>query len=200
MAIVAGVGPGLGRSICKQLALHGAKVVAGDISTSAIDASVAAVRALGGTAVGQVTDITKRQECDALVEFAIREFGAVDILVNDAYDGGDFMRFEDADLARWRVTADVNVFGTLSLTQATLPALKASGSGRVVMICTHGVDLIQPSFGAYTASKAALAHLTKLLAAELGGAGISCQRGISWPYLGLWTRKVSRSRGRTPRP
>jgi NAD(P)-dependent dehydrogenase (short-subunit alcohol dehydrogenase family) len=184
VAIVSGAGPGLGRSICLRLAQHGARVVIGDLDQGAVDDSVAAVRAAGGGATGRVTDITNRSDCDALVRLAIDEFGEVDILVNDAYHGGDFAPFESADLAAWRATSDVNVFGTLTMTQAALGALAASGSGRVVMICTHGVDVIQPTFGAYTSSKAALAHLTKLLAAELGTRGIRVNAVFPGPIWG----------------
>ena len=184
VAVVSGAGPGLGRSICRRLASHGAKVMVGDLDPQAVADSIAEVKAAGGEASGRVTDITDRADCDALVRAALDEFSAVDILVNDAYHGGDFSSFADADLATWRATSDVNVFGTLNMTQAALAALEASGSGRVVMICTHGVDLIQPTFGAYTGSKAAIAHLTKLLAAELGPRGIRVNAVFPGPIWG----------------
>lgn len=184
VAIVSGAGPGLGRSICLRLAQHGARVVIGDVDQRAVDDSVAAVRDGGGGATGRATDITKRGDCDALVRLAVEEFGAVDILVNDAYHGGDFAPFERADLSAWKQTSDVNVFGTLTMTQAALPELVASRSGRIVMICTHGVDVIQPTFGAYTSSKAAVAHMTKLLAAELGSQGIRVNAVFPGPIWG----------------
>jgi NAD(P)-dependent dehydrogenase (short-subunit alcohol dehydrogenase family) len=184
VAIVSGAGPGLGRAICVRLASNGARVMIGDVDESAVADSIAAVQAVGGQAAGAVTDITSRADCDALVRQAIDGFGALDILVNDAYHGGDFAPFETADLAVWRTTSEVNVFGTLTMTQAALGALAASGSGRIVMICTHGVDVIQPTFGAYTSSKAALAHLTKLLAAELGPQGIRVNAVFPGPIWG----------------
>ena len=197
VAIVSGAGPGLGRSICLRLAQHGARVVIGDLDQGAVDDSVAAVRGAGGGATGRATDITKRSDCDALVRLAVDEFGEVDILVNDAYHGGDFAPFESADLASWRATSDVNVFGTLSMTQAALGPLAATGSGRVVMICTHGVDVIQPTFGAYTSSKAAVAHLTKLLAAELGPRGIRVNAVFPGPIWGANLRAYLDSQAAT---
>jgi NAD(P)-dependent dehydrogenase (short-subunit alcohol dehydrogenase family) len=183
-AIVSGVGPGLGRSICVKFAEQGANVVAGDLDAQAVSGTVAAVEAAGGRATGAATDITDRARCDALVQRAVDEFGALDIVVNDAYHGGDFSLFADADLANWRATSDVNVFGTLNMIQAALSALTATGSGRIVNICTHGVDLIQPTFGAYTSSKAAIAHLTQLLAAELGPTGIRVNAVFPGPIWG----------------
>jgi NAD(P)-dependent dehydrogenase (short-subunit alcohol dehydrogenase family) len=184
VAIVSGAGDGLGRAVCRTPAEQGAKVVVGDVSSEAVEASVAAVRESGGASVGVATDITDRAQCAALVTLATDTFGRVDVLVNDAYDGGDNRRFADADLDDWRHTTDVNVWGTLQLTQAALPVLRHAGDGRVVMICTHGVDLIQPTFGAYTASKAQLAHHIKLLAAELGTSGIRVNGVFPGPIFG----------------
>jgi NAD(P)-dependent dehydrogenase (short-subunit alcohol dehydrogenase family) len=184
VGLVSGAGPGLGRAICVGFATEGAKVVVGDLSQAAVDDTVAAVVASGGEAVGQTTDITDPEQCQALVAMGVEQFGRLDLLVNDAYHGGDFQRFEDADLESWKATADVNLWGTLSMTKAALPNLKAATEGRIVMICTHGVDLIQPTFGAYTGSKAAVAHLTKLLAAELGGYGIRVNAVFPGPIWG----------------
>src|SRR6202051_1948600 len=162
VALVSGAGPGLGRAICLRFAAEGARVVFGDLNEAAVSDTVAAVVGSGGEAVGQTTDITDPDACRALVALAVQRFGGLDLLVNDAYHGGDFQRFEDADLDVWKATADVNLWGTLNMTKAALPQLKDATEGRIVMICTHGVDLIQPTFGAYTGSKAAVAHLTKL--------------------------------------
>jgi NAD(P)-dependent dehydrogenase (short-subunit alcohol dehydrogenase family) len=93
VAIVSGAGEGLGRSICRRFAAEGARLVVGDLEADAVEATVAAVIAEGGEAVGQVTDITDRAQCEALVELAVRTFGGVHILVNDAYEGGDYQRF-----------------------------------------------------------------------------------------------------------
>jgi NAD(P)-dependent dehydrogenase (short-subunit alcohol dehydrogenase family) len=167
VAIVSGVGPGLGIAICAALREHSAELVVGDLDARAVDRAGAE-----HGAVGQVTDITDVGACEALVDLAIRTHGRVDILVNDAYHGGDFMTFEDADLADWRATADVNVWGTLQMTRAALPVMKQQGDGRIVMVLTQGVEWVLPTFGAYTSSKSALAHLVKMLAAELGQYGI----------------------------
>ena len=184
VAVVSGAGEGLGRAICVALAVNGAQVVAGDIDSDALAGTVEAVHVAGGEASGAVTDIRDAAACQALIDRAIATYGALDVLVNDAYHGGDNQKFEDADLDDWRHTADVNVWGTLRMTQAALPHLKISGRGRVVMICTHGVEFIQPTFGAYTSSKAAVAHLTKLLAAELGTYGIRVNAVFPGPILG----------------
>jgi len=187
-AIVTGGAMGIGLGIARRLHEAGANVVAADLDDAVLADTVAAATAAGAQAVGVRNDITDRAQCDAVMARAVEGFGGVDILVNDAYHGGDFSLFEDADLANWRATADVNLFGTLTMTQAALPALKASGSGRVVMICTHGVEVIQPTFGAYAASKAAVAQVTKQLAAELGPSNIRVNAVYPGPIWGALLR------------
>jgi NAD(P)-dependent dehydrogenase (short-subunit alcohol dehydrogenase family) len=184
VAVVSGAGDGLGRAVCVAFGAHGAKVVVGDIDDDTVKVSIAAVEAAGGEATGRAGDIRDPGDCAALVELAAATFGGVDVLVNDAYHGGDYHLFEAADLEDWKATAEVNLWGSLRMTRAALDHLKRSGRGRVVMICTHGVELIQPSFGAYTASKAALAHATKLLAVELGQYGIRVNAVFPGPIYG----------------
>ena len=178
VAIVSGVGPGLGTAICAAFREHGAQVVVGDVDAGAVERAIAE-----HDAVGHVTDITDADACAVLVDLAVQTLGRVDILVNDAYHGGDFTSFEDADLANWRATADVNVWGTLQMTRAALPVMKAQGDGRVVMVLTQGVEWVLPTFGAYTSSKSALAHLVKLLATELGQYGIRVNGVCPGPIL-----------------
>ena len=135
VALVSGVGPGMGRDIALLLAEHGASVVLGART--------------------------------------VERFGRVDILVNNAFHDGDFTRFLEADLASWRHTTEVNLWGTLQLTQAVAAQMRDQGDGgRIVMINSMSAVRIQERFGAYAASKAALAAATKSLAKELGPDGI----------------------------
>ena len=113
---------------------------------------------------------------------AVERFGRLDVLVNNAFDDGDFSKFEKADLDSWRRTMDTNLFGTLQLTQAVVAPMKEQHDGRIVMINTMSTHRIRPRFGAYAASKAALATATKTLAMELGGYGIRVN-GIHPGYI-----------------
>ena len=96
--------------------------------------------------------------------------------MNSAFHGGEHVKFEDADLQRWRRPIDINYFGTLGLTQAMLPLLKAaserSGDARIIMINTMSIHLLEANAGSYAGSKAALGAVTKTLALELGEYGI----------------------------
>jgi NAD(P)-dependent dehydrogenase (short-subunit alcohol dehydrogenase family) len=201
VAIVSGVGPGMGRDIALALAREGADVVLGARTEAKVAEVAAEVEALGRKATGVRLDITDVEQCRAAVDEAVAAHGRIDILVNNAFHDGDFTRFEHADLANWRTTMEVNLFGALQLTQAAVPALKESGDGRVVMVNSMSSVRVRPRFGAYTISKAALAAATKSLAVELGRYGIRVN-GVHPGYIAgesvdLYFRHLAASKGIT---
>ncbi len=169
VAIVSGIGPGMGRDISLQFARHGAHVVAGARTKANVDALV---DELGGDALGVQLDITDEESCYAAVRATLERFGRVDVLVNNAFDTGDFRSFTSANFDDWHRTMDTNFFGTLQLTRAVVAPMKEQGDGRIIMINSMSSVRIEPRWGAYAASKAALATVTKTLAAELGQFGI----------------------------
>lgn len=182
VALVSGVGPNLGRSIALALGDEGASVVVAARTESRLESVVAELGDRGAKALGVRLDITDPASCRAALERVGEEHDQVDVLVNNAFHTGDFTPFADADMASWRHTMDVNLFGTLQLTQAALPALRRAGDGRVVVVNSMSSVRMQPRYGAYAASKAALAAATKILALELGPDGIRVN-GIHPGYI-----------------
>jgi len=172
VAIVSGIGPGMGRDISLAFAREGADIVLVARTQAKLDAVAAEVEALGRRAVTAVADISDESACADAVAASVGELGRLDIVVNNAFDGGDAKTFMEADMDRWRKAMDVNLFGSLSMTRACVPHLEASGDGRVIMVNSMSVQRIQPRWGSYVASKGALASMTKLLAVELGPLGI----------------------------
>ena len=172
VAFVSGIGPGMGRDISLLFAEHGADVVLGARTVEKCEAVAAEVESLGRKALPLRLDITDAGSCRAAVDAAIETFGRIDVLVNNAFQDGNFKRFLDSDLAEWRATADVNLWGTLALTQLVAAHMRDQGDGRIVMVNSMSAVRIQERFGAYTVSKAALAAATKSLAKELGRFGI----------------------------
>ena len=83
-ALITGAGSGMGRSAAELFAAEGAHVVAGDRDEAAVDATVAGIRAAGGSALGAVVDVTRSAEVEAAVRSAVREFGALHVLYNNA--------------------------------------------------------------------------------------------------------------------
>jgi NAD(P)-dependent dehydrogenase (short-subunit alcohol dehydrogenase family) len=187
VAIVSGLGPGMGRDISVALAEQGADVVMAARREKRMTRVTEEIAALGRRALGVPTDITSAEDCERLARTAKETFGRVDVLVNNAFEGGNATTFEDSDLADWRTTFEVNFWGTLQLTKAVLPFLKEQADSRIIMINTMSVQDIEPTFGAYAASKAALATATKTLATELGRDGVRVN-GIHPGYI--WGRSV----------
>jgi NAD(P)-dependent dehydrogenase (short-subunit alcohol dehydrogenase family) len=202
-AIVAGIGPGLGREVALLFARNGADLVLGARKRDETEAVAAEVVGLGRRAEVATLDITDDASCRAAAQLALDTYGRVDILVNNAFSDGDHTAFEDADLERWRQTMEINLFGTLQMTRAVVPAMKdVKGGGRVVMVNSMSAWRLQPRMGAYTISKAALESATKMLAMELGGHGIrvnGVHPGYIWgPSLKIWFQILAKERGVTP--
>lgn len=177
VAVVSGVGPGLGRESALILARHGADVALGARRREVIEQVVAEVESLGRRAIGVPTDITVADDCRRLAAAAHEQLGGVDVLVNNAIfmraqSGRTFEPFDTSDLDDWRHDMDVNYWGTLQMTQAVVPFMKTAGGGSIVMVNTMYTRVILPTYGAYVGTKGALETVTKTLATELGPHGI----------------------------
>jgi NAD(P)-dependent dehydrogenase (short-subunit alcohol dehydrogenase family) len=174
VALVSGIGPGMGRDIALLLAEHGARIALGARTLERCEALATEVAdAHDADTFATRIDITDAEACRAAVDAVVERFGRIDILINNAFHDGDFTRFVDADFDSWRTTMDVNLWGTLQLTQLVAHRMRDQGDGgRVVMVNSMSAVRAQERFGAYMASKAALAAATKSLAKELGRFGI----------------------------
>lgn len=176
VAVVTGVGSGMGRDISLSLAREGADVVLVARSDKVVPGVAEEVRELGRRAFPAYGNIADPEECARLASEIGEQVDSVDVLVNSAFHAGDHGPFETADLDRWARPMKVNYFGTLRITQALLPLIKAAaereGDARIVMVNTMSVHHIEAGAGAYAGSKAALGAVTKTLARELGSYGI----------------------------
>mgnify|MGYP000462788709 CR=1 FL=1 len=158
--VVSGVGPGMGQATAKALAREGGRVFLAARSKDVLDRVAGEI---GDQAVVFPTDITDRAQCDALVEAA----GRIDVLVNSAFKPDVFQPFVRVDLEEYRSIFEVNVFGTLQLTQAAIPAMKERG-GSIVFVNSMVVRKGGNLQTGYAASKGALMGAAKSLALELG--------------------------------
>jgi NAD(P)-dependent dehydrogenase (short-subunit alcohol dehydrogenase family) len=183
VVIVSGIGPGLGQELAHAAAREGAKVVLAARTESFLKEVDDELRARGADTLVQPTDIAKREQCDALVAATLEQFGRVDCLINSAYTPGKGGMFESQDLDEWRVPIEVNLFGSLGLTQACVAPMKEQGGGSVVFVNTMVQKKPLPSQGAYATSKGALTAAAKQLAKELGPLGIR----VNSIYMGwMW--------------
>ena len=186
VAIVTGAGRyrGIGRHIALALARHGADIVVTGSGRSPdtfpddekamnwrdINSVADEVRSLGRRALPLVMDVRKTEECDRLVAEARREFGRIDILVNNAAAGrgNDRVPLVELEESEWRRVIDVNLHGTFLVTKAVGRALIDQGQGgRIVNISSIAGRQGMPNFGVYATTKAGLILFTQVLAAEM---------------------------------
>jgi len=168
VALVAGVGPGMGRSIALGFARHGVDVALAARRPDRLRAIADEIQALGREALVCPTDLTDPMACRVLVEATAERFGGLDYVVQNGHHEGDWSAVLDADPRTWRSVFDVNLFGAMYLVQSAVPEMSKRGGGAVVLV-NSGAALRTPvRMGAYSASKAALATLTRTLALEVG--------------------------------
>lgn len=168
VALVSGVGPGLGRATALALARDGATVALAARTEVNLREVAAEIAAGGGRALPVPANVADAEQCRGAVETVAAELGGLDILVNSAFRGPSYRSFEESDLARWRKVFDVNVFGALHLTHAALPHLKDRGGGSIVFVNSMSARKIRHGEGDYASSKAALLTAVQVLAKELG--------------------------------
>ncbi|HPG28889.1 MAG TPA: SDR family NAD(P)-dependent oxidoreductase, partial [Myxococcota bacterium] len=159
VAIVTGIGPGLGRDVALLFAREGAHLVIAARNASRLEAVAEEARALGRDVLAIPTDLTDRAGCRLLVEATLERHGRVDVLVQNGHADGDYKVVTDSDPEDWRRIMEVNLFGALHLVQAVVPSMKARGDGRIVLMNSGASTDPPPTLGAYSASKAALASL-----------------------------------------
>ncbi|MGW0912311.1 SDR family oxidoreductase [Streptomyces sp. NPDC002784] len=198
--VVSGVGPGLGHQVAATVVRDGGNAVLGARTEANLARSAAGIDPGGAHTAYRRTDITDEQQCRELAGLARERFGRIDAVVHVAAWDSCFGGLEDADFATWQSVLDVNLLGSLRMTRACLPALKADG-GSVVFIGTQSAVAApsQVRQAAYAASKGALTSAMYSLARELGPHRIrvnSVLPGWMWgPPVRAYVRFAARSEG-----
>ncbi len=166
VAVVTGASKGIGAAIAKALAAEGASVVVNYASSKAgAEAVVQAITKAGGKAIAVHGDVAKADQAQALIDAAVKQFGRLDVLVNNS-GVYEFASIEEVTEAQYRRIFDINVLGVLLTTQA---AAKHLGEGAsVINISSAVTSLFPPNSVVYTATKGALDAITGVLANELG--------------------------------
>jgi NAD(P)-dependent dehydrogenase (short-subunit alcohol dehydrogenase family) len=174
VAVVTGAGQGIGAACARALGEAGAAVIVADMMAERVEASVGDLKKLGLKAHGVKLDVTKSKEVDSVAAQIIKQHGRVDILVNNAGVAKSDVKAEDTSDEHWRHHMDVNVDGLFWCCRAFGRQMLKQKSGSIVNIGSMSgfiVNKPQPqSF--YNASKAAVHHLTRSLAAEWAKSGV----------------------------
>ncbi len=166
VAVVTGASKGIGAAIAQALAAEGASVVVNYASSKAgADKVVAAITSAGGKAVAVAGDVSKAADAQGLIDAAIKNFGRLDILVNNS-GVYEFAPLEAVTEEQFHRAFNINVLGAILTTQA---AVKHLGEGASIINIGSGVSRLTPAFSTvYTATKGALDAITGVLARELG--------------------------------
>lgn len=172
VAAVTGAGSGIGRAVATTLAAAGAAVAVADINDERGKATADEIQAGGSRAVFRHTDVTRKEDLDALVGAAVRAFGGLDILCNIAgvpAPARPMCEVTAGDLDReFGITLRAALYGC----QAAAPVMKAAGHGAIVNMSSTAQDQPSPGYGLYYLGKQAVSAVTRMLALELGPAGI----------------------------
>ena len=190
---ITGCSTGLGRALAECVLARGGRVVA--TARNAADLSPL-VTEYPGTCLVSALDVTDAEAVKTAVSGALRVFGRIDVVVNNAGRGlvGAFEELGDAEIARNFAT---NFFGALSVIRAALPTLRAQRSGHIVNISAAAAIANYPGFSIYGAAKCALEGVSESLAAELKPLGIRVTIVQPGPFrTGFIARSLERAEAR----
>jgi 3-oxoacyl-[acyl-carrier protein] reductase len=171
VALVTGGSRGIGAAIAASLAESGAGVLIAGRDAERVQTAVKGMEGLAGRVVGVAADAAKREDVDRLVETARREFGRLDVVVNNAGVTRDalLVRMKDED---WDAVMEVNLRGAFLMTRAAAKVMMRQRSGRIINIASTAGVMGTPGQANYSAAKAGLIGLTKSTARELAHWGI----------------------------
>ncbi len=175
VAIVTGAARGLGRVISVGVAAAGATVVAVDLDAEGAQATAETIISRGGSALALSVDVADERSVQEMAEAAVRQFGRIDILVNNAaiYGGLERKPFTDISVEEWDRVIAVNLRGPWLCARAVFPAMRDKHHGRIVNIASAVFFSGSPKWAHYVSSKGGVIGLTRALATEVGIHGIT---------------------------
>jgi len=173
VAIITGGGRGIGRAIAKRFVSEGASVVLAATGREGLEETAAEVRAAGGRALVQTTDVADEASVARMVAATMKEFGRLDVLVNNAGVSGPTANVVEIERADWDRTLAVNVTGAFLCSKHAVPHMIARRGGRVINITSIAGLIGYALRSPYAVSKWGMIALTRSLALEVGEHGIT---------------------------
>lgn len=168
VAIVTGAASGIGRAIAQVFAQEGAQVVLADINDEGGRETVKLIEDRGGKALFLHCDVSASEEVKRMVEDAIRSFGKINILVNNAAYLKDFKAAVDTSEEEWDLSIDVTLKSVFLCSKSVIPEMIKAGGGSIINIASIGGLVGFASYAAYCSAKGGVIQLTKSLAIDYG--------------------------------
>ncbi len=175
VAVITGGGGGIGGEVARTFAREGASVLIADISQTNADAVVASIKANGGSAASFVLDVNDPAQCEAAIKAAESHFGPVTTLMNGAVAVTPDKNVENLSLEDWERTLRTNLTGYFLMCKYAIPSMRASGEGGSIVniASSHGHYALHGRIG-YCTTKAAIHHMTRVIALDYGHENIRC--------------------------
>ncbi|HMS70254.1 MAG TPA: SDR family oxidoreductase [Saprospiraceae bacterium] len=172
VVIITGAASGIGKATAKLFAKHGASVVISDIQEAEGKATTENIIANGGKASFIKTDVSRPEEMEALVNFAIKTYGKLDIAVNNAGIGGELNPIADMSIEGWNKVIEVNLNSIFFGMKYQIQAMLKNGGGSIVNIASILGAVGFAGSSAYTAAKHGVVGISKAAALEYSAQGI----------------------------
>ena len=182
VAVVTGVGNGIGRAEAIGLAKHGAKVVVNDIGTSydgkgsssePAEAVVKEIKDAGNIAIINHDSVATEKGAENIIQAAIDKYGRIDVLVNNAGVVRDPIDIYDYKSEDWEILIKTHLYGTFYCTRRAATFMKKQGYGRIINTSSH-VGLGWRGFTGYSSAKEGIAGLTRTVARDMAQFGVTC--------------------------
>jgi dihydroanticapsin dehydrogenase len=193
VAVVTGGGAGIGRATCELFAEEGAAVFVAERDEATGRDTADHITRAGGRALFVPTDVADEGSIRRMVAEAVRAFGRINVLVNNA--AVFVLRGIEATPEEWRQILDVNVMGPALVAKHVVPEMRKAGGGAIVNLSSISSFIAQPKFWTYNTSKAAVANLTRCMALDLAADNIRVNAvapGVVWTQI---VQRITREAG-----
>lgn len=175
VALVTGAGSGIGRAVAKLFVEKGAQVVASDLFPAGLESLAEEVKAAGFSTLTITTgDVSDRAAAEAMVETAVKTYGTIDIVVNNAGIMDEFLPVGEVSDELWHKVYAINIDGPMFICRKAVQVMVEKGTGAIVNVASVGGLFGGRSGVAYTSSKHAVIGLTKSIAYHYAKKGIRC--------------------------
>lgn len=175
VVLITGASTGIGRAAATAFARDGAKVVLADVNAEVGEAFAAELRRAGSDALFVRTDVSRAEDCEAMVARTLQTFDRLDVAFNNAGISGEPQTYtQEYSLDLWEKIIGINLSGVFYCMRYEIPALLKSGGGAIINTSSVAGQIAFPGTAGYTASKHGVVGLTKVVATEYGAQGIRC--------------------------